>query len=366
MFFFQYLVQAGVFFVVPLYLSVCLGLSALATGARLLPLSVTLLAAAIGIPRLFPNVSPRLVVRCGLLALLAGTVVLLGRARRGRGAGDRVRPAAPDRARHRRARLAARRRHRLGRPGRAEPRGRRRPEHDDEPRRLARDGARRLDPDRALLASSFLANIAAEPGDPAEREGAGDGRARGRRAVHLGRRPRGAALDEAGVSSETTDAALDAYQDARIDGLRAALAILALLALFALFTAQRIPATQPGGVESQCHVPLARLLGIADPAGGAARRARPLADRSEPPLAVGATTTNGDGFGVGWYDDGDDAAAVPQHAAGLERPEPARARCRHLVAALPRAHPRVDRHRDPADELASVPLRADGCGCTTG
>src|SRR5215217_6219717 len=78
MFFFQYLVQAGFFFVVPLYLSVCLGLSALATGARLLPLSVTLLVAAIGIPRLFPNVSPRLVVRSGLIALLAGTVVLLG------------------------------------------------------------------------------------------------------------------------------------------------------------------------------------------------------------------------------------------------------------------------------------------------
>ena len=84
MFFFQYLVQAGFFFVVPLYLSVCLGLSALATGVRLLPLSITLLAAAIGIPRLCPNVSPRLVVRCGLLALLAGTVVLLGGARRGR------------------------------------------------------------------------------------------------------------------------------------------------------------------------------------------------------------------------------------------------------------------------------------------
>jgi MFS family permease len=78
MFFFQYLVQAGLFFVVPLYLSVCLGLSALATGARLLPLSVTLLVAAIGIPRLLPAVSPRLVVRSGLLALLAGTLVLLG------------------------------------------------------------------------------------------------------------------------------------------------------------------------------------------------------------------------------------------------------------------------------------------------
>ena len=50
MFFFQYLVQAGFFFVVPLFLSVCLGLSALDTGVRLLPLSVTLLAAAIGFP----------------------------------------------------------------------------------------------------------------------------------------------------------------------------------------------------------------------------------------------------------------------------------------------------------------------------
>src|SRR5690242_1655774 len=77
MFFIQYLAQAGLFFVVPLYLSVCLGLSALATGARLLPLSLTLLAAAIGIPRLWPNASPRLVTRCGLLALLAGTCVLL-------------------------------------------------------------------------------------------------------------------------------------------------------------------------------------------------------------------------------------------------------------------------------------------------
>ena len=61
----------------PLFLSVCLGLSALGTGARLLPLSITLLVAAIGIPRFFPEVSPRLVVRVGLFALLAGTVVLL-------------------------------------------------------------------------------------------------------------------------------------------------------------------------------------------------------------------------------------------------------------------------------------------------
>jgi MFS family permease len=54
MFFIEYLVQAGLFFTIPLFLSVSLGLSALATGVRILPLSITLLAVAIGIPRLLP------------------------------------------------------------------------------------------------------------------------------------------------------------------------------------------------------------------------------------------------------------------------------------------------------------------------
>jgi hypothetical protein len=52
-----------------------------------------------------------------------------------------------------------------------------------------------------------------------------------------------AALDEAHVSSKTTDAALDAYRDARIAGLRAALAILAVLALIASSSPS---ASQPG------------------------------------------------------------------------------------------------------------------------
>jgi hypothetical protein len=77
MFFFQYFVQSGVFFVVPLFLSVSLGLSAIDTGVRLLPLSVTLLIAAAGIPRFRPRANPRRVVRLALLAMLAGTVVLL-------------------------------------------------------------------------------------------------------------------------------------------------------------------------------------------------------------------------------------------------------------------------------------------------
>jgi MFS family permease len=76
-FFFQYLLQAGLFFAVPLFLSVALGLSAIQTGVRLLPLSITLLLAAAGIPKVFPDASPRRVVQVGIAALFAGIVVML-------------------------------------------------------------------------------------------------------------------------------------------------------------------------------------------------------------------------------------------------------------------------------------------------
>jgi len=78
MFFFQFFIQSGVFFTIPLFLSVVLELTALQTGIRLLPLSFALLITAIGIPRLLPRTSPRLIVRCGILLMLAGTLVLIG------------------------------------------------------------------------------------------------------------------------------------------------------------------------------------------------------------------------------------------------------------------------------------------------
>jgi MFS family permease len=78
MFFFQFFIQAGVFFTVPLFLSVVLELSALQTGVRLLPLSFALLATAIGIPKFAPGARPRLVVRLGLLSMTAGTLVFIG------------------------------------------------------------------------------------------------------------------------------------------------------------------------------------------------------------------------------------------------------------------------------------------------
>jgi MFS family permease len=77
MFFFQYMVQMGVFFTIPLFLSVVLELDALSTGLRILPLSLGLLLTAILIPRLLPRVSPRLIVRLGMAGLLAGTVTLV-------------------------------------------------------------------------------------------------------------------------------------------------------------------------------------------------------------------------------------------------------------------------------------------------
>lgn len=85
MFFFQFLLQAGLFFTIPLFLSVALGLSALDTGVRLLPLSVTLLIAAIGVPRVWPHASPRKVVTLGLVALLAGILSLIGALEAGAG-----------------------------------------------------------------------------------------------------------------------------------------------------------------------------------------------------------------------------------------------------------------------------------------
>ena len=77
MFFFQFMLQSGVFFIVPLYLSVVLQYSAIETGLRIMPLSVALLIAAAGIPKLLPRVSPRLVTRCGLVLMLLGILALL-------------------------------------------------------------------------------------------------------------------------------------------------------------------------------------------------------------------------------------------------------------------------------------------------
>jgi len=74
----QNTVLLGVFFVVPLYLQVVLGLDAFHTGLRLLPVSITMLIAAMSGSLLLRVASPRTLVRIGLLVLLAATLWLVG------------------------------------------------------------------------------------------------------------------------------------------------------------------------------------------------------------------------------------------------------------------------------------------------
>ncbi len=76
----QQLVVMGIFFVLPVYLQVVLGLDAFETGKKLIPLSISMLLAALAGPKLAARFAPRPVVQAGFVAmalaglLLAGTV----------------------------------------------------------------------------------------------------------------------------------------------------------------------------------------------------------------------------------------------------------------------------------------------------
>ena len=122
MFLLQFVVMMGLFFVVPLFLSVALGLSAIETGLRITPLSVTMLLAAAGVPKLFPTTSPRRIVTLGFVAVLVGIVVLSAAMDVDANGEHRHDPDAGDRAGIRGARIAARCRHRGGRTREAAPR----------------------------------------------------------------------------------------------------------------------------------------------------------------------------------------------------------------------------------------------------
>jgi MFS family permease len=74
--FLQNLILMGVFFVFPLYLQIVQGLSAFETGLRMLPISVTLVLAALIGSRLASRIAPRAITRLGFL-VLAGACVFL-------------------------------------------------------------------------------------------------------------------------------------------------------------------------------------------------------------------------------------------------------------------------------------------------
>ncbi|HEX4189188.1 MAG TPA: MFS transporter [Solirubrobacteraceae bacterium] len=242
-FFFQYLLQAGMFFAIPLYLSVALGLSAIETGVRLLPLSATLLLAAAGIPRFFPNVSPRRVVRLGFAALFAGLVVMVGALDAGAGPeivtwpmllaglgigalasqlGSVTVSSVPDEQtgevgglQNTLTNLGAS----IG---------------------TALTGAVLI----ATLTSSVLTGIQQNPAVPSQvKSKAGVELAGG--VSFISDQQLTTALDKAGVPAEAAEAVVHENATARIDGLRSSLSVLALIALLALLLSRGIPAVQP-------------------------------------------------------------------------------------------------------------------------
>lgn len=73
----QYAMTAGLFFMVPVYLQMTLGLDALETGIRIFPLSVSLILFSIAGTRLSSVWSPRRIVRVGQWTLVASALVLL-------------------------------------------------------------------------------------------------------------------------------------------------------------------------------------------------------------------------------------------------------------------------------------------------
>jgi MFS family permease len=73
----QYMITAAVFFVVPIYLQMVLGLDALQTGIKIFPLSVALIVFSIVGTKMIARRSPRQIVRIGQLLLVAGSSFLL-------------------------------------------------------------------------------------------------------------------------------------------------------------------------------------------------------------------------------------------------------------------------------------------------
>lgn len=247
-FLFLYLLQAGLFFVVPLFLSIALGLSAIETGVRLLPLSLSLLIFALAVPRVLPDVSPRRVVRLGFTSVFAGLVLLIALLELGAGPeiitwplllagagigaivsqlGSVTVSAVPD-------------------------------EQSAEVGGLQNTGSQLGASIGTALAgavlvsaltASFFTGIKNNPDVPANLTSQAEVKLGGG-IPFISDDDLKTALSDADVPPETAEAVQDQNAESRIAGLRSALAVLALLALLALALTRGIPVVQPGAEAS--------------------------------------------------------------------------------------------------------------------
>jgi hypothetical protein len=249
MFLFQFIVMMGIFFVLPLFLSVALGLSAIDTGIRITPLSITMLLAAAGVPKFFPTASPRRVVTLGFVAVLVGIVALiaamdadataavvtvpllvigLGFGALASQLGAVTVSAAPEELS---------------------------PEVGGLQNTASQFGAS-LGTALAgsvmitALTASFLGLIAENPDVPAE--------VSNKATVELASgipfisdQDLQTALAGSSLDQQTTDAILDDYGEARVEGIRVALTLLAVFAVIALYFTRRIPDRPPGSTSAK-------------------------------------------------------------------------------------------------------------------
>jgi Na+/melibiose symporter-like transporter len=252
-FLFMVLVQAGMFFVVPLFLSVALGLSAVETGIRLLPLSLTLLAFAVGIPRLAPNASPRRVVNLGFIALFGGLVLLVVLLDVGAGpeivtwplllAGSGLGAMASQLGS---VTVSAVSDEQSGEVGGLQNTGTQLGASIG----TALAGAVLI----SALTASFFTGIQGNPDVPADLSSTAQTElAAG--VPFLSDADLEAALEDADVPPATAEAVVQANAESRIAGLRGALAVLALLTLVALLFTRGIPTVQPGAAPAAAAHP---------------------------------------------------------------------------------------------------------------
>src|SRR3954452_11042476 len=253
-FLFMFLVQAGTFFVVPLFLSVALGLSAVETGVRLLPMSLTLLLFAVGVPKFSPDANPRRVVNAGFLLIFSGLVLLVALLDVGAGPevitgpllligsglgamasqlGSVTVSAVPD--------------EQSGEVGGVQNTG----TQLGASLGTALAGAILI----SALTAAFFTGIQNNPAVPDNLVvNAKTQLATG--VPFVSDKDLWAALDEAGVPADTADAVAKENADARIAGLRSALAVLALLSLLALLVTRGLPTVQPGAQAAKDPPPL--------------------------------------------------------------------------------------------------------------
>jgi MFS family permease len=243
-FLFMFMIQAGTFFTVPLFLSIALGLSAIETGVRLLPLSLSLLLFAVGIPKVLPDVSPRRVVRLGFVSLFAGLVLLVALLDAGAGPeivtwplllagaglgamasqlGSVTVSAVPD--------------EQSGEVGGLQNTGTQLGASIG----TALAGAVLI----SALTASFFTGLQNNPDVP-ESVASKTQTELAAGIPFISDDDLKTALSDADVPPATADAVVDTNEQSRIDGLRAAVSILALLSLVALPFTRGIPTVQPG------------------------------------------------------------------------------------------------------------------------